>query len=61
MTQLASSAIETIGVAELLEFFQQSYGPAFVGRDQFLDFYINRADTAVYTGEVPDLSAFDYK
>ena len=57
MKQITGSAIEVVGQAELLEFFQQSYGSVFVGIERFSDFYLNRADTAVCIGEVPDLSA----
>ena len=58
MTQpITDSTIDTLVDPELLDFFEHSYGPSFVGREQFSEFYLNKADTIVCTGENPYFSS----
>ncbi len=55
--QITASTVDTLVDPELLDFFEQSYGPTFVGREQFSEFYLSRADTIVCSGEDPYFSA----
>jgi len=57
MTQIAASPVEEVSIAELLEFFRESYGASFVGFEHFTTNYLEKVEKVVCIGEIPNLSA----